>query len=298
MKFGYARVSSEDQKLDLQIDELKQAGCEQIFHETVSGAKKERPVLNNLIEQTRTGDIIVIWKLDRLGRSLPNLVELVNILMEKGVGLTSLHDPIDTSNPQGRLIFNIFASLAEFERDLIIERTQAGLKAARARGRKGGRPKGLSEAAEKKAVAAEALYRSGDLSVNEIIENLGISKATLYKYLRHQKVEVGHFKKTTPVSQPKTLKVEVHLVVENNSKFVRGKTRSRREIEQFVLARYGMSKPYPKGYEYELVIPYEDDKDLEDTIYDIIQEASDIADMRNGFIEASVTALDGSERYW
>lgn len=296
MKFGYARVSTNDQKLDLQIDQLRQAGCEQIFKETISGAKSERPVLRSLLEQMRAGDVLVIWKLDRLGRSLRDLVELVSTLMDKGVGLKSLHDPIDTTSSQGRLVFNIFASLAEFERDLIIERTQAGLSAARARGRLGGRPKGLSAAAEKKAVAAEALYKEGQLSVNEIAENLGVSKATLYKYLRHRGVEIGSFRKSAP--RPKTLKVIMHLVVRNNNKFVRGKKRSLEEIEQFVLARYSMHKPNPKGCEYELTIPYENDKDLDDTVYEILQEASNIADGRNGFIEAEVIAQDGSERYW
>ncbi len=298
MKFGYARVSTRDQNLDLQIDQLRQAGCEQILEETASGAKSERPVLLGLLEQMRTGDVIVIWKLDRLGRSLRDLVDLVSTLMEKGVGLKSLQDPIDTTSSQGRLVFNIFASLAEFERDLIIERTQAGLSAARVRGRKGGRPKGLSADAEKKAVAAEALYKEGDLSVNEIAENLGVSKSTLYKYLRHRGVEVGTFRKSAPQSQPKTLKVTLHLQVENNNKFVRGKKRSREDIERNVLSHYGMRKPDPKGWDYELTIPYKTAKDLDDTIYGILQEASSIADDRNGFIEAEVTAQDGSERYW
>ena len=141
MKFGYARVSTRDQNLNLQIDDLLANGCEKIFQETVSGANVARPELNRLLEQVRSGDVIIIWKLDRLGRSLKHLVTLISELMERGVGLKSLNDPIDTTSSQGRLVFNIFASLAEFERDVIIERTQAGLKAARARGRKGGRPK-------------------------------------------------------------------------------------------------------------------------------------------------------------
>lgn len=191
MKFGYVRVSTGDQNVDLQVDQLQQAGCEQILCETASGVKTARPVLDSLLERTRPGDVIVVWKLDRLGRSLRHLVDLVNQLMDHDVGLKSLQDPIDTTNAQGRLIFNIFASLAEFERDLIIERTQAGLTAARARGRRGGRPKGLTEAAEKKAIAAEALYTKGELSVSEIADNLGISKATLYRYLRYQGVRIG-----------------------------------------------------------------------------------------------------------
>ena len=143
----------------------------------------------------RAKDVVVVWKLDRLGRSLKHLVSVVSALMEKGVGLKSLHDPIDTTTSQGRLIFNLFASLAEFERDLISERTQAGLAAARARGRNGGRPSGLSDAAKKKARAAEALYKEGELSANEIAQNLGISKATLYKYLRYRGVTVGPYRK-------------------------------------------------------------------------------------------------------
>lgn len=191
MKFGYARVSTRDQSPDLQTDPLRAEGCEEIYCETASGANAERPVLDGLLDKVRPGDVIVVWKLDRLGRSLRHLVSLVNFLMEKNVGLKSLQDPIDTTHAQGRLVFNIFAALAEFERDLIRERTQAGLRAARVRGRMGGRPKGLSPAAEKKAIAAAALYTKGELSVREIGDNLGISKATLYKYLRHQSVKIG-----------------------------------------------------------------------------------------------------------
>jgi DNA invertase Pin-like site-specific DNA recombinase len=191
MKIGYARVSTGDQNLDLQIDALQQAGCERIFEEKLSGSRSDRPELEQLLDQARPGDVIMIWKLDRLGRSLKHLVELVSHLNERRIGLRSINDPIDTTNAQGKLIFNIFASLAEFERDLIAERTQAGLRSARARGRVGGRPKGLTSDAELKAIAAEALYREGKLSVVEITNNLSISKATLYKYLRHRGVEIG-----------------------------------------------------------------------------------------------------------
>jgi len=199
MIFGYTRVSTSSQNSDLQADKLRAEGCDEIFYETASGVKSERPVLLELLDKVRAGDVIVVWKLDRLGRSLRHLVELVNLLIEKEVGLKSLQDPIDTTHAQGRLIFNIFASLAEFERDLIIERTHAGLDAARARGKQGGRPKGLSEAAKRKAVAAEAIYVKGDLSVNEIALNLGISKATLYNYLRHQGVSIGAKEQNTVI---------------------------------------------------------------------------------------------------
>jgi len=194
MKLGYARVSTKDQHLELQIDALTKAGCDKIYQDIASGARAERPALNEMINNLRPGDVLVIWKLDRLGRSLNHLIGLVNDLMKKNIGLQSLHDPIDTTTAQGRLSFNLFASLAEFERDLIRERTQAGLSAARARGRNGGRPKGIPQKAEATACAAETLYKEGRLSVNEISEKLGIAKSTLYAYLRHRGVTLGAFK--------------------------------------------------------------------------------------------------------
>lgn len=190
MRVGYARVSTKDQSVAMQIDALKAAGCERIYEEVASGARTDRPVLEDLVAHLRAGDVLVIWKLDRLGRSLKHLVTLTNDLLARGVGLISLNDPVDTTTPQGRLVFNIFASLAEFERDLIRERTQSGLKAARTRGRVGGRPKGLSKQARATAMAAETLYREGVLSIQEICEQLGISKPTLYAYLKHRGVEL------------------------------------------------------------------------------------------------------------
>lgn len=195
MKIGYARVSTKEQSFDLQLDALQKAGCEKIYHEVVSGARAERPVLEQLLDTLRKGDVLVIWKLDRLGRSLKHLVELVNSLREQRIGLQSLNDPIDTTTAQGRLSFNLFASLAEFERDLICERTQAGLSAARNRGRKGGRPKGLSEQAEVTARAAETLYLERQLSVRQICDKLGISKTTLYVYLRHRGVVISPYQR-------------------------------------------------------------------------------------------------------
>lgn len=191
MIIGYARVSSAEQKLDLQTDALRAHGCERIFAEKTSGARKERPELDKLLEHARTGDVIVVWKLDRLGRSLKHLVELVARLQAQGVGLRSLNDPIDTTTPQGRLVFNIFASLAEFEREVIRERTRAGLAAARARGRRGGRPPGLSPDAQRTALAAETLYREGKLSTAEIARKLGIARSTLYVYLKARGVNTG-----------------------------------------------------------------------------------------------------------
>ncbi len=164
MNIGYARVSTREQNVALQVDALKAAGCTKVLTEVASGATTERPVLTRLLDDVRAGDVIVIWKLDRLGRSLRHLIDVVSLLLEREVGLRSLNDPVDTTTAQGRLVFNLFALLSEFERDVIRERTQAGLTAARARGRKGGRPKGLPLKAEPTACAAETLYREGKMS--------------------------------------------------------------------------------------------------------------------------------------
>lgn len=149
-------------------------------------------MLEEIMRNIRESDVLVIWKLDRLGRNLTHLIHLTNKLIEKKVGLISLNDPIDTSTAQGRMVFGIFATLAEFERELIRERTQAGLKSARARGRKGGRPKGMSQSAMEKAAIAEALYKEGSISVKKIAQQLDISKTTLYFYLRQRNVSIGN----------------------------------------------------------------------------------------------------------
>ncbi|MDV3560374.1 resolvase [Elizabethkingia anophelis] len=195
MKIGYARVSTPDQNFELQEDALKDSGCELIFKEKVSGAKADRLELGKLIEHLRKGDIVVVYKLDRLGRSLKHLLELVDLFNRKEVGLQSISDSIDTTTPQGRLFFNISASFAEFEKDLIRERTKAGLDAARARGRKGGRRSGMSKEAERKAILVEAYYKEGKMSIIEISKEVGVSKMTLYKYLRYRNVPIGSYTK-------------------------------------------------------------------------------------------------------
>ncbi len=158
MKYGYARISTKDQSFNLQLDALKKSGCEKIYRKVAKGAKTDRPKLNELLAAIKPNDTLVIWKLDRIGRSLQHLVKIFNDLINSRIDIVSLQDPIDTSTAQGKLMFNIFSSLAEFEKDLIIERTNAGLNAARARGRCGGRPKGLSKKSMEKAKAAEILY--------------------------------------------------------------------------------------------------------------------------------------------
>lgn len=186
MLIGYARVSTTDQNLDLQKDALTEAGCEKIYTDEVSGAKRARPGLDLALEMLREGDTLVVWKLDRLGRSLPHLIEVVMGLKDRGVGFRSLSDPMDTTTPTGKLVFQFFGAIAEFERDLIRERTNAGLAAARARGRKGGRKPKLSKQQQK------LLYELADAkekSVREICELLQISKKTYYRYLSLREAE-------------------------------------------------------------------------------------------------------------
>jgi DNA invertase Pin-like site-specific DNA recombinase len=178
MLIGYARVSTTDQTLKPQVDALTAAGCEKMFSDVASGARTQRPGLNQAIAFCRRGDTLVVWKLDRMGRSMSHLIETIQQLERQGVGFRSLTEKIDTTSAGGRLIFHLFGALAEFERDLIRERVQAGLKSARARGRKGGRPP-VSE--ETKAMA-QALLADKSLSVKQICDQLGIAKSTLYKY--------------------------------------------------------------------------------------------------------------------
>jgi DNA invertase Pin-like site-specific DNA recombinase len=180
MLIGYARVSTFDQSLALQQDALSKAGCTKIYEDRMSGAKAARPGLSMALEIACPGDVLIVWRLDRLGRSLRDLIDLTGTLERKGIGLKSLQESIDTTSNSGKLIFHMFGALAEFERNLIRERTQAGLTAARARGRKGGRPKVLDPA---KRCLAVNLYNQREHPVDEICRMMGISKPTLYKYV-------------------------------------------------------------------------------------------------------------------
>lgn len=181
MKIGYARVSTKEQKLDSQFDELTQYGCEKIFTDVASGVKQNRQGLANLMHFARPKDCIVVVRLDRFGRSLKELITLMNSLNEKSIGLISLSENINTTNATGKLIFNIFASLADFERNLIIERTKAGLESARARGRLGGRKKVLDEKDIEQLIA---LYESKQFSIVEIAKRFNISRGTFYNYIK------------------------------------------------------------------------------------------------------------------
>lgn len=177
---GYARVSTQEQNLALQRDALETASCERVFVEKASGAQRDRPELQAAIDYMRDGDTLVVWKLDRLARSLKQLIETVEDLGQRGIGLRSITESIDTGTSGGKLIFHIFGALAEFERSVIRERTQAGLKAARARGRVGGRPAVLQD---NDLAEARALLRDPDISVAQVAKRLGVAESTLYRYL-------------------------------------------------------------------------------------------------------------------
>ncbi len=180
MLLGYARVSTDDQKLDLQHDALLRAGCEKIFDETVSGAAIRLPIRQELLDFARPSDTVVVFKLDRLGRSLRDLIELVNALAERGVGLRSLRESIDTTTPAAKLTFHVFCALAEFERDVVCERTRAGLLAARQRGKMPGRPRSLSP---DQVEMARTLLANPSLSARQVAAQLGVHRSTLYRSL-------------------------------------------------------------------------------------------------------------------
>lgn len=182
MRIGYARVSTEDQRLDRQVDALERAGCERVFVEKASGMKDVRPELDRMLGMVREGDDVVVAKLDRISRSTKHLIELSETFDRMGVNFVSLGDSIDTTTPMGRFFFRVMASIAELERDMIAERTKDGFEAARARGHAGGRPK-LSEDAVLRALR---MYESRSFTVREITETTGVSKSTLYRNLAHK----------------------------------------------------------------------------------------------------------------
>jgi len=193
---GYARGSTTDQDARLQHDALTAAGCYRIYTDTASGALQSRPELDKLMDQLRPGDTLVVWRLDRLGRSIRHLIDQLSELQDRGIEFRSLQENIDTSSPGGRLVFHIFASLAEFERDLIRERTNAGLAAARARGRTGGRPSLLTK---DKLATARKLYEQQEMTVAQIGEVLGVSRSTIYRALRRDRAFTpNHPRKNKP----------------------------------------------------------------------------------------------------
>ena len=200
MLLGYARVSTQDQSLNLQRDALKKAGCKKIFSDVASGSRSERPGFTKATTFARRGDTIVVWRLDRFGRSLGHLIETVRELQARKVGFRSLQESIDTTTSSGKLIFHVFGALAEFERDIIRERTNAGLSAARARGRMGGRPRVLEG---KNLAHAHSLFKDKNNTPREIARTLGVSIATLYRYVSATPATSAKAKKAAPKVEKK-----------------------------------------------------------------------------------------------
>ncbi len=180
MKIGYARVSTQEQNLDLQTQALNSAGCEKIYLEKASGAQRDRPELKEALNYMRQGDILIVWKLDRLARSMNQLIETISLLDQKGIGLHSITEAFDTTTAGGKLIFHIFGALAEFERAVIRERTLAGLKVAREQGRIGGRPRSISGS---DITMAKAMLKEPGITIAQIARRLNVSPATLYRHI-------------------------------------------------------------------------------------------------------------------
>ncbi len=285
MLIGYERVSTDDQNLALQHDALQTAGCDKIFSDKMSGVKADRPGLQQALNYVRPEDTLVVWRLDRLGRSLKDLIALVEDLERRQIGFRSLQESIDTTTSGGKLIFHVFGALAEFERNLIRERTQAGLQAARARGRTGGRRQKLTP---EQIAIGRSLASDPNRTVTSICEHLEISRPTFYRYISP---------KGEPAPTTQTTQVHLWLRVENNNKFVRRKNKVRETTERVCLSRYGMQKQHQDSWEYELTIAYQDDRDLDQQVEDLLDEMHFQADLECCFIEADLTEV-GTERSW
>lgn len=191
MKIGYARISTTDQNLDLQIDALKQAGCERIYCDTITGSSTHRPEFDKMLEALRPGDVLTVWKLDRIGRSLKHLIEISHHLDQQGVDLHIITQGIDTTTPAGKMLFQIMGSVAEYEKALIQERVQAGLKSARERGRVGGRPTSLNHEQKKQIFA---MHQAKTSSVSAIAKTFGVSRPTIYKVIKAEEERRSNLK--------------------------------------------------------------------------------------------------------
>lgn len=288
--YGYTRVSTQQQDLIRQLDLLKDFNCTEIITEKMSGTKKDRPELIRLKDKTRTGDILIVESFSRLGRSTKDLIELVEHFEQKGVKLISLKENFDTNTPQGKLMLTVFQAFSQFERDLIVQRTKEGIESARARGRKGGRPRIKEKYIEK----ALNLYNSKEYSISEIVTMTGISQATLYRYIREREKELNRTEKQI-VEEEQIAKIRMWLRIENNNKFVRGKSKVRKEVEQYL--QYDFNMEMNSSNEYVFFVPYKDREDLTKQVEDIICEIANTADWRNCFIEAE-TYCDELDLYW
>lgn len=281
--YGYAKASSLEEELICQVKILKELNCTEIITEEMSDKKSERPELTRLKNKVKSGDTVVIESFVRLGRSTKDLIEQIEYFENKEVRVISVKEDFDTATSRGKAILSVFQAFAGFERDLISQRTRERLAKARARGRKGGRPK-VKEEHIKKALE---LYNSRIYSISEIAKMSGVSQATLYRYLvKEEAKEEKKAENNLTADTEKMAKIDMHLRVENNSKFVRGKNKTRSEIEDYLSYHYNMEKPDPDRWEYIFYVKYKTIEELEKEVYDILHECEFKADLRNGFIEA------------
>jgi len=285
-RIGYARVSSTGQSLEVQLAKLSQVKCDRIYQEKRSGRTADRPEFQACMNYLREGDTLIITRLDRLARSVVHLAQLAKRFQQENIDLLVVDQNIDTATSTGRLMFNMLASIAEFENDLRTERQAEGIAKAKENGVKFGRPSKLTE------VKREAIYsrRLAGATIGQLAKEFRLGEATIYRAL-------NAVKQSDSVPELKTTKVILWLQVENNSKFVRGKGKSRQHIEDYCLSEYNARKLEKDGWEYELTFQYTDDEDLERQIYDLSAEMSQEADLRNGFVECSFTEV-GTDRSW
>jgi DNA invertase Pin-like site-specific DNA recombinase len=279
--FGYARVSTSQQSLDIQLKALKEAGVAvtRIFTDKASGDRVDREGLNLLKIKVEKGDLIFVKKLDRLGRDTADMIQLIKEFDAMGVSVRFLDDGISTKGDMGKMVVTILSAVAEAEKKRILERTNEGRLEAKAKGILFGRKRTVDR--EK----VNALYSQGK-GATEIARTLRIGRSTVYKVLEAKEKSVD---RKTPVL--KATQVKLWLQVENNSKFVRGKNKSRAEIEEFCLVRYQAKKLSPDGFEYELTFQHADDADLQEQVNELSMEMERIANLRNGFTEADFTNL-------
>lgn len=285
-RIGYARVSSTGQSLEIQLEKLNRVQCDRVYQEKRSGRTADRPEFQSCMNYLREGDTLIVTRLDRLARSVVHLAKLAKRFEAEKINLLVLDQNIDTSTSTGRLMFNMLASIAEFENDLRTERQAEGIAKARENGVRFGRPPKLTDS-KKQAIYSR---RQAGASIGQLVKEFKLGEATIYRAL----AAVGQSER--PPSM-KTTKVNIWLRVENNNKFVRGKGKSRQAIEDFHLSRYHAKKLDKNGWEYELTFCYENDEDLEKQIYDLAADINQEADLRNGFVECDFTEV-GTDRSW
>lgn len=285
-RVGYARVSSSGQSLEAQLEKLKLAQCDRIYQEKRSGWTADRPEFQSCMDYLREGDTLIITRLDRLARSVVHLAKLAKRFQDEKIDLLVLDQSIDTSTSTGRLMFNMLACIAEFENDLRTERQTEGITKARENGVRFGRPPKLTDG-KKQAIYSR---RQAGASIGQLVKEFKLGEATIYRAL-------AAVKQSDTSPSKKTTKVRLWIRVENNSKFVRGKGKSRADIEMELMFYHQAKKLDKDGWEYELTFHYEDDEDLEKQIYDLANGMDSVADMRNGFVECDFTEV-GTDRSW